>query len=177
MSAKRIDREIKSDPLSRGYSSMTAEQAQTSLLAVNRSRNKPLDATALNTWAAQNGRHAKLRRAALDPSATFTPTAGGGAVTLSDDVASVAISAYRMLERSDSYIDVTDAASLAFVDALITAGVWVAEDKAALISAGTETISRAAEIGCVVRQRQADGSYADNVRIGWLERAGLARAG
>ena len=164
LSAERINREIKTDPLGVGYAGMTADQAQASLLTVNRTRNKPLDAIALNAWAAGGGRHAKIRRAAFIDD------------TLSDEVASVAMSAYRMLERSESHIDVTDAASLAFLDALIAAGVLSAADKTALIDAGTETVSRASEIGCIARQRQPDGSIVDNVRIGWLMRAGLARA-
>lgn len=150
-----------------------AEAVQANLLIENRSRNKILTSHDLNSFAAASGRHGKLRRALNGDSFTGTDATEDA---LTDAEMSVAIAADRMLYRDDSTLDVSDPAQLAFVDVLIAAGVWVAADKTALVALGTETVSRAVEIGCTVKQKQADGSYKDNVRLGWIERAGIARA-
>lgn len=172
MSAKLTAIEIKTDPLGRGYASMNAAQVQASLLTKDRTRTRVLNARELNAYAAGNGRHAKLHRAFHDGAATFTGLDGKDD-SLVDAEMSVAISAYRMLERDDTSLDTEDPAQMALVDVLIGAGVWVPKDKTDILAMASESISRATEIGIVVPQKQADGSKADNVRIGWILRAGV----
>ena len=128
--------ELTNDPLGRGYAGMTDEQAAASLNTANRDQKVVLDAADLNAWAAGGGRWRKLE-AAKD---------GDAPVGISDAVRSVAIAAWRMLDRDNASLDLNDAEHEGLIDALVAGNVLTSDDKAALVARATKSISRAQEL-------------------------------
>lgn len=130
---EKLAAELTADPLALGYSAMTDEEVVTAMNAENRSRYVPLDSSALSEWA-MGGPMMKIKRA-LD------------ADTLGDAVMSIVYGAWRMLDRENAIFNAADARHIGMVDVLVSAGVLSGDDKTALLSMASESISRATEIG------------------------------
>ena len=127
--------EITNDPLTRGYAGMTDAEVLADLKRVYRTVIRPLSHPALTRALAQNGRLAKLKRAAEQWSDETK-----------DLQTSIAMVASAFIHRDQSSLDPSNPSDVALVNALVQVGVLSAADKQALVDAATVQISRADEL-------------------------------
>ena len=123
--------EITNDPLARGYTAMSDQQVAASLNAVNVAVQSYVSHTTLMKWAAA-GRMKKLRN---------------GELSVSDTISSMCSVALALLADGVTTFDTGDAGNLALLDALIAGGVLTSTDKADLMTAGVQQVTRASQIG------------------------------
>ncbi len=153
---KKLRAEIIGDPLGRGYSGMDDVAVLTSLKAVltslkaeYRSRLGVLPHGRLIRVLAQEGRLAKIQRAAeewSDPA--------------KDVASSAAMAAMGLVGRDSSSLDPSDQEDVDLINTLVSTGVLTTDDRQALIDAATQTISRETEL-----------SLGGRVRLGDIQRA------
>lgn len=127
--------EVKTDPLSRGYAGMDDAALWASLQTLNRSKLRILNSRQLLEWSALNGRYMKLENAAAN-------------VALGDEMRSVVKAAIKLLDRSDTELDLSLATHANMMGALVLAGVFSSDDQISLEELATVAISRAEEISC-----------------------------
>ena len=127
MSIEKLRVEITTDPLSRGYASMTDEEIAISLNEENRSILTPIASTELLAWSAP-GRLFKIKSAIEN-----------GA---SDEIKSIAEAAYLLVTRDSTSLDLSLPDRMLFLDSLVSA-----EDRTSLISIATQPVSRGFEVG------------------------------
>lgn len=132
MNIKNLRVEITTDPLSRGYASMTDEEIAISLNEENRSILRPIASTELLAWSAP-GRLFKIKSAIEN-----------GA---SDEIKSIAEAAYLLVTRDSTSLDLSLPDRMLFLDSLVSAGIFSAEDRTSLISIATQPVSRGFEVG------------------------------
>jgi hypothetical protein len=131
--------ELANDPLTRGYAGMTDVQAAADLNTVYRTRYRLLPTRDLLRWGFAREGLSKLADAA-NREGTF---AG-----ISDTNRAKAISAYAIMTQGiDGSLDLDDPEVDSLIDELITAGIFVAQDKTDLQTRATENVSRATELG------------------------------
>jgi len=128
-----LSEELSTDPLGRNYATMTDEEVAASLAAEDRTRLRPIQSSELLAWAADGNRLARLETAAAD--------AGLGAVQ------SVAKAAILMIRRDGTTLDLSLNDRANMLAALVAADVLTQADSDSLVAIGTETLSRAEELG------------------------------
>ena len=129
----KLRAELNDDPLGRGYSGMTDEQAADDLQSEYRSDLKPVPMSSVLRWAARHDALDKLDGA----SASGVP-----------EQRSVARAATVMINSPHvESFDVHDAELAAMLDALVTAGIFTLDERDDLVALGTTPTSRAAELG------------------------------
>ena len=130
---EKLRAELADDPLDRGYSTMTDQEAADDLRTEYRSDLQPVPMTSVVRWCA---RHDAL--ASLD-------TAAGSATP---GVRSVARAAQIMIASPHiESFNVHDPELADMLDALVTAGVFTLDERDDLVALGTTPTSRAAELG------------------------------
>ena len=130
---EKLRAELADDPLDRGYSTMTDQEAADDLQTEYRSNLQPVPMTSVVRWCA---RHDAL--ASLD-------TAAGSATP---GVRSVARAAQIMIASPHiESFNVHDPELADMLDALVTAGVFTLDERDDLVALGTTPTSRAAELG------------------------------
>ena len=130
---EKLRAELADDPLDRGYSTMTDQEAADDLRTEYRSDLQPVPMTSVVRWCA---RHDAL--ASLD-------TAAGSATP---GVRSVARAAQIMIASPHIVsFNVHDPELADMLDALVTAGVFTLDERDDLVALGTTPTSRAAELG------------------------------
>jgi len=130
---EKLRAELANDPLDRGYSSMSDEEAAADLQTEYRSDLHPVPMTSVVRWCA---RHDSL--ASLDTAAS----------SASPGVRSVARAAQIMIASPHiESFNVHDPELSAMLDALVTAGVFTLDERDDLVALGTTPTSRAAELG------------------------------
>jgi hypothetical protein len=149
MTLQTLKDEITNDLLNRGYDEMTADQVAISLNTKDRSVSVPIPAQLLVRWAAGGS-----DRAANESRMINLEKARDGLApfdALPDTVRGVAGAALKLLDISDSELDPDDPEVEALVNALVAAGVITANDKAALLTYGQRSVSRAEELDITPR--------------------------
>jgi hypothetical protein len=134
MSIAKLKTELTDDPLERGYSSMTAEEASASLNTVNRTRLVALSMQELREWAGINARG-------------FNILAGISNEALTDQQRNICCVADKLIGTDDGKLDPGNALHVAMINELVSAGVISAADRTALVAKATDDISRATELG------------------------------
>ncbi|PWG61757.1 hypothetical protein [Sediminicurvatus halobius] len=135
-----LSNELANDPQGLGYQThISAGDHQSVTAIINEPRystvgGRRISSTELLMWGAQAGRIARLEDAAANSQ-------------LGADVRSIASAALRMVQRSDTGLDLSDAQEVAMIDALVQATVFTADDKSSLEALSTADISRAEQIG------------------------------
>lgn len=137
MNLATLKSELEDDPQSLGYTGDDVADAEL-LNTKSRAGYTPLGSRALLAWGAANGRLSKINDAAnrVSPYDALPASAR-----------SVAMAADRMLSRSDTELDLSNAAHVALVDALVASQVLTAGDKTELLTMAATSISRADELG------------------------------
>ena len=128
-----LKEELDSDPLGRGYSSMTNDEAAASLNSVDRTRSEIITSAELLAWSASSGRLDKLKHA-WDSGADETARSLAGA-------------AYLMVTRDGTYLDLALPDRIQLLDGLVAYGILTSGDKDELVAKATVPCSRAEEIG------------------------------
>ena len=130
---EKLRAELADDPLDRGYSTRTDQEAADDLQTEYRSNLQPVPMTSVVRWCA---RHDAL--ASLD-------TAAGSATP---GVRSVARAAQIMIASPHiESFNVHDPELADMLDALVTAGGFTLDERDDLVALGTTPTSRAAELG------------------------------
>ena len=130
---EKLIAELADDPLDRGYSSMSDEDAAADLQTEYRSDLQPVPMASVVRWCA---RHDSL--ASLDTAAS----------SASPGVRSVARAAQIMIASPHiESFNVHDPELSEMLDALVTAGVFTLDERDDLVALGTTPTSRAAELG------------------------------
>ncbi len=124
--------EVTTDPLARGYAGMSDQQVADSLNAVDRPTTGVISSRALLAWSGLSQRLDNIDGAQNNPN---------------QDVRTIAKVALKLIDRSDTELDMADANHLAMVDALVADGVLSAADKTELLAMAGGLQSRAAELG------------------------------
>ncbi len=137
----KLQDELKSDPLGRGYATMTDEQVASDLNTVYRTRIVPIASTELLAWSgggADDATGTASRYERIEDAATnhASPTVRG-----------VAKAALRLIERDNTLLDLNLPDRQAMLDALVSGGVITTAEKDDLYAIATESVSRAAELG------------------------------
>lgn len=129
----KLRAELDDDPLGRGYSGMTDEQAADDLQSEYRSDLNPVPMSSVLRWAARHDALDKLDGA----SASGVP-----------EQRSVARAATVMINSPHvESFDVHDAELAAMLESLVTAGVFTSGQRDDLVALGTTPTSRSAELG------------------------------
>ncbi len=143
---KALQDELKNDPLGRGYASMSDAEVAADLNTVYRTRIVPISSAELLAWAGGG---------ADDASATpsrYERIEDAAANHASPAVRGVAKAALRLIERDGTQLDLNLPDRQQMVDALVSGGVITSTEKDDLYSLGTESVSRAQELGLGVVQ-------------------------
>jgi hypothetical protein len=133
MSFDKLSEELASDPLGRGYSSLTDSAIVDDLNSVYREKNVVITSAELLAWSASSGRLASLKAA----------ISGG----IDDNAKSLAEAAYLMITRDETSLDLSLSDRVQMLDGLVAYGILTAGDKAELVAKSTEPCSRAEELG------------------------------
>lgn len=126
--------ELTNDPLSRGYSAMTAAQVVASLRTANRTQLVPD-----SNYTAKG-----LFGLIPDPADAETFMVGLEAAAESNPVVERAL---KWLEPAQGGIDVGHPTTRAMLDSLVTAGAITSQSAALVKAAGERLVSRAVELG------------------------------
>lgn len=137
MNLATLKAELEDDPVGIGYTGNDIIDAELMNHAI-RSGYKPLGSRALLAWGAANGRLSKINDAANRVSVFDA---------INPAIRSVAMAADRMLSRPDTELDLSNAAHVGLVDALVAGGVLTAGDKTELLAMAATTIGRGEELG------------------------------
>lgn len=130
---EKLRAELADDPLGRGYSGMTDQEASDDLQTEYRSDLHPVPMAGIVRWCARHDALDKLDTAAASGVAALRSVARAAQVM----IASPHIAEFK----------VHDAELAAMFDALVSGGVFTAAERADLVSLGTTPTSRAAELG------------------------------
>jgi len=139
MSKAKLRTELLSDPLGVGYSGMSDQECANSLNAQTRSKTVAISSAELLAWSGAGAtetiksRYERIEDAAADH------------VSLA--VKGACKAAIKLIERDSTMLDLSLADREAMVDALVAGSVLTADEKAELVALGTESISRAQELG------------------------------
>jgi hypothetical protein len=132
MSLATLSVELKTDPAGMGYVGKTDQQCYDLLTALTRTRKRTLGTTDILEWAGSNQRYLKIKNAAA------------GADSQTKNLAAIL---EILIENPGEQLDLKNNGMSQLIDALVTAGVLTAADRAALVAMATENISRLDEIG------------------------------
>lgn len=142
MNIKKLRDELTNDPEGLGYSGQSDTDTAALINDANRNHRVSLNSRVLLAWSGGGGRLAKLRTAAANDQ-------------LPEAVRSAAEAALLLVTRPDTELDLSDSAQEGLVDGLVSAGVFLADDKTQLIAMATKQRSRADELG-LGRPRPSD---------------------
>ena len=129
----KLKAELATDPLGRGYSSMTDEEVSADIHTEYRSELTPIPMSKVVRWCARHDALATLETAAASDIPALRSVARA---------ALVMISSPHIAE-----FNVHDSELAAMFDALVSSGVFTADERADLVALGTKNTSRAAELG------------------------------
>jgi len=139
----KLREELTTDPLERGYAAMSDAEAAADLNSEHRTRTVHISSAALLTWAgggANDTTGVRSRYERIEANADESEQS-------SRAVRGACKAAVKMVERSDTYLDFANASHAAMVDGLVAGQVLTSDEKDELVAMGTETISRATELG------------------------------
>jgi hypothetical protein len=139
----KLREELTNDPLERGYSGMSDAEAAADLNTKYRTRIRHISSAELLTWAGGGANDTTGVRSRYER----IEANGDESEQSSRAVRGACKAAVKMVERSDTYLDFDNAAHAAMVDGLVAGNVLTSDEKDELIAMGTESISRAAELG------------------------------
>lgn len=148
MSLEKLKQEIVSDPLNKGYSTMTNEQILDALYTKDIPVYRVISSAELLAWAGGNARLVKLEEASANHA---SPT-----------IKNIAKIAVKMLDRDETEFDFSKSDRVAMLDALIAGGVFEEEDKTALEQLAIIYQSRAESIGLPFNFMVGDVNWARN---------------
>ena len=140
-----IRSELESDPLGRGYSAMTAQQAADDLNAGTRQITVPIPVPEIRRYLFVNNKWLSIKKGT-----DTTAEMARDALSMFD--------AFRVTE-SDVAATVNN-----LLDALISAGYITAEDKAAVQAMGVRVQSRAKELGILGRSPEIGPAHIEQAR-------------
>ena len=129
-----LKEEIDSDPLGRGYDSMTNAEVTISLNTVNRTRLETLSMQELREWTAENARG-------------FNIMSGITNVALTDQVRNLCYVADKLIGTDDGQFSPGNALYVDMINNLVAANVISNADRTALVTKATKSLSRATELG------------------------------
>jgi len=137
----KLATELADDPLERGYSGMTDVQAAGSLNTVNRDRVVAITSAELLAWSGGGANDGAV-----------TPSRYERIETAAKEHTSLAVrgaskAAIQLIGRDGTTLNLALTDRMGMVDALVVGGVLTTDEKTALVALGTETITRAAELG------------------------------
>lgn len=139
MDVNALINEIKTDPLGRGYNTMTNQQLFNSLNTKNRTKLLPLSSKQLLAWAAQEGRYSKILNGTTISLSNTTQT---------NACRSICWAAIKMIERDGTELDLNLSDRVALVDALVSFTILSNADRTALYNLASINVSRLEEINC-----------------------------
>jgi len=129
-----LKEEIDSDPLGRGYASMTNAEVTISLNTVDRTRLETLSMQELREWTAENARG-------------FNIMSGITNVALTDQVRNLCYVADKLIGTDDGQLSPGNALHVDMINDLVAASVISNADRTALVTKATKSLSRATELG------------------------------
>lgn len=144
----KVKAEIASDPASIGYSGMSDTDAAAAMMATTQTKTLPIPSTELLAWAAgisegeTTPRWDKIEDAVANP-----PNA-------SLQIRAIARAALKMIDRDNTFLDISLPDRAAMVGALVQTDVLSAADYAALLLLANRPASRAELIGAGVVGRR-----------------------
>ena len=124
--------ELSTDPLDRGYTGMDDHTASLDLRSGYRTNIIPINTRKLLEWGAQNNRLINLNSGSNSGPATTR---------------NICFAAMSLIRREDGELQMDYSLHVGMIDLLVVNGILVAEDKDALITLATVSISRAEELG------------------------------
>jgi len=146
-----LSQELTNDPLGRGYSGMTDQQAADDLNTAYRAYTVAVSSRALLVWAGDNGRLKKI-----------------GAARTNDQVPvgvqNVCEVAIRLIERDKASYDLSDSRHTDMLAALVNAGVIAQSDADALNALGERSHSRAEELNLLGRSPEIGPAHVAKAR-------------
>lgn len=139
MNIAALTSELTNDPLARGYSGMTNQQAADSLNATNRPSATPVSSAELLAWSGNGAVDGTVK-------CRYERIAEAAANHASNAVRGACIAAMGMIERDGTSLDLSKPDRVAMLAALVTGGVLTASEQAEIVSLGNANVSRAAEL-------------------------------
>ena len=118
------------------YAGLTAEEQLAKINTGGVSYTQEIGSRALLKWAGASGRAARIKRTAENDA-------------LPEELQSAAFAAYKMMDRADTTLDISDPEVVGLVDGLVGAGVLSADDKSALFALADKTGTDAERLGIV----------------------------
>ena len=133
MNYSKLADELTNDPLGRGYSGMSDEEAANDLMSEYRTLYSPITMGNIIRWAARYDAIYSLETAVTSGDA---------------DKRRLARAALAMIESPQvDTLDIGDVEISGMFDELVTLGVFTSAEQDDLVAFGTSTISRATEVG------------------------------